>query len=116
MSNMARLPLDLAFSALCCVEDCTQTTICFRFPAASSANRTAGALAAVAVAVAGITIHAVPNVSSDPLVLRVGLRLRMAARTCEHRIVGRISMAVAAQPRVAVRKREPRVVEVSAGP
>lgn len=68
------------------------------------------------VLVAVVAVRAIPDVSAHALVLRVGLRLRMALGTEKYGIVGRVRVAVAAQLGGVVWNRKPRVIECRTRP
>ena len=73
-------------------------------------------LAAASVLVARVAVCAVPDVAPDALMDGVGLRLRVALRAEEDRVIRRIGVAIAAQLRRVVRNLEPSVVEGCAEP
>ncbi len=66
---------------------------------------------------APVARRAVITVSRHLRVVRIRLRLRVAVRALEQRVVARVCMAGRADAvRVAVARREPCVVECRAGP
>jgi len=74
-------------------------------------------LAASAVAVALVAIHAVVNVSADIPVLRIGVRFCVAIGALENAVVTRVVMASRADSiGVAMIDREPGVIEGRAQP
>lgn len=64
-----------------------------------------------------IAVLTVVDIAADTLVFLVGLRLQVATRAREHRIVVRVRVAIAANAvGVAVVHREPGVIELRVGP
>jgi hypothetical protein len=59
-----------------------------------------------------VTVHAVVNVAADALMLLIRIRLRVAIRTREYRIVAGVCVARRAHPsRAAMLRIEPRMVK-----